>query len=73
MNHILKSKLFWGFMVLLAVLLMIIGFFTKDLEMWGTAFLIALLVRYYAQEFLFQSYNTRLDRLKKKHSQTGEL
>lgn len=69
MNLILKSKLFWSFMVLLGVALMIIGFFTKDIKMWFIAFAIALLVRYYAADFLFHSYENRIERLKQKHSQ----
>lgn len=69
MNLILKSKLFWSFMVLLGAALMIIGFFTKDIEMWFIAFVIALLVRYYAADFLFHSYENRIERLKQKHSQ----
>ncbi|AKG73487.1 hypothetical protein SAMN05216235_0078 [Salinicoccus halodurans] len=69
MNLILKSKLFWSFMVLLGAALMIIGFFTKDIKMWFIAFAIALLVRYYAADFLFHSYENRIERLKQKHSQ----
>jgi len=68
MDMLLKSKLFWGFMVLLGAVLMVIGFFTKDIKMWFIAFAIALLVRYYAADFLFYSYENRIERLKKKHS-----
>lgn len=59
-------------MLLLGVALMIIGFFTKNMEMWIFAFLIALLVRYYAADFLFEPYENRIDRLKRKYSRARE-
>ncbi|GEN88382.1 hypothetical protein MKY30_04940 [Oceanobacillus sp. FSL W8-0428] len=66
MNFILKSKLFWSFMVVLAFLLMVIGFFTKDLSMWVTAFIISILVKLYAEDILFSAYKNRLGKMREK-------
>lgn len=40
-------------MTILALLLMVIGFFTKDLGMWISAFIISILIRIYAKDILF--------------------
>lgn len=53
MKKILQSKSFWIFMTILALLLMVIGFFTKDLGMWILAFIISILIRIYAKDILF--------------------
>ncbi|MEI3598678.1 MULTISPECIES: hypothetical protein [unclassified Oceanobacillus] len=53
MKKILQSKSFWIFMTILALLLMVIGFFTKDLGMWISAFIISILIRIYAKDILF--------------------
>ncbi|MCT1901580.1 hypothetical protein [Oceanobacillus sojae] len=66
MNFILKSKLFWSFMVVLAFLLMVIGFFTKDLSMWFMAFIISILVKLYAEDILFSAYKKRLGKMREK-------
>lgn len=68
MNTVLKSKGFWIFMVILAAVLMIIGFFTKDVSMWITALGITLLIRIYAYDLLFGNMRNRLQKLQDKHA-----
>ncbi|MFD2831395.1 hypothetical protein [Corticicoccus populi] len=67
MDNILKSKTLWIFMVVLAALLMIIGFFTRDLTMWGIAFIISIMIRLYAYDLLFGNYKNRLESLRGRH------
>lgn len=69
MNFILKSKLFWSFMVVLAFLLMVIGFFTKDLSMWFMAFIISILVKFYAEDVLFSAYKSRFGKMRERLSE----
>lgn len=66
MNTILQSKLFWSFMVVLAFLLMMIGFFTKDLSMIFLAFIISVLIKIYAEDILFSAYKNRIKKMRKK-------
>lgn len=54
-------------MIFLGVLLMLFGFISKNIAMWVTAFLIALLVRYFAYDLLFKEYEERLEILRKEH------
>lgn len=56
-------------MVVLAFLLMVIGFFTKDLSMWFMAFIISILVKFYAEDILFSAYKSRFGKMRERLSE----
>ncbi|WP_139691965.1 hypothetical protein [Sporolactobacillus terrae] len=65
-------KAFWIFMVFLGFILLLLGFFTGDLMMWGVALIIGLLVRYCAYDLLFKKYDQKVAEVRQKYAKRKE-
>lgn len=54
-------------MIVLGLLLMIIGFLSKDITMWVFALFIALLVKYRGYDLLFKDYDEKVGQIRAKY------
>ncbi|XYG87667.1 hypothetical protein QH637_03110 [Heyndrickxia coagulans] len=72
MSHHQLEKWFWRSMLILAGILLILGFLSGNLMMWIMALTIGILVRYCAYDLLFADFDAKADEIRQHYLKKKE-